>query len=136
MRTVKLTRGRFGRALGVIGTSAALVTTAGLTGSPADAQAPKRGGRAVVVSPQEPRTLLLHLDLLTLDDKGVYVPRLPVEVSTGDNSGVSADARVYTFKFRLGVIWQDGQRRVPVTPRPSFDALSASGVGGLRGRFS
>jgi hypothetical protein len=31
-----------------------------------DAQAPRKGGRAVVVSAQEPKTLLPHLDLLTL----------------------------------------------------------------------
>jgi peptide/nickel transport system substrate-binding protein len=88
------------------------------------AQTPaKPGGRVVVVSPQEPRTLLPHLDLLTLsrevqrlvfdgllalDDKGEYVPRLAVEVPTVDNGGVSADAKVYTFKLRRDVKWQDG----------------------------
>ncbi|MGH7267859.1 MAG: ABC transporter substrate-binding protein [Candidatus Rokuibacteriota bacterium] len=90
---------------------------------PAEAQAPKRGGRAVVVSAQEPRTLLPHLDLLTLsrevqrlvfdgllaiDDKGEYVPRLAAEVPTVENGGISADARVYTFKLRRDVKWQDG----------------------------
>jgi peptide/nickel transport system substrate-binding protein len=91
------------------------------TGS-AEAQA-RPGGRVVVVSPQEPKTLLPHLDLLTLsrevqrlvfdglltlDDKGEYVPRLAAEVPTVENGGVSADARSYTFKLRRDVKWQDG----------------------------
>ncbi len=118
MGTVARTGRRLGRGLAVTGAIGALVLLAALTGDRADAQAPKRGGRAVVVSPQEPRTLLPHLDLLTLsrevqrlvfdglltlDDKGNYVPRLAVEVPTVDNGGVSADARVYTFKLRRGV---------------------------------
>jgi len=88
-----------------------------------DAQAPKKGGRVVVVSAQEPKTLLPHLDLLTLsrevqrlvfdglltlDDKGEYVPRLAAEVPTVENGGVSPDGRIYTFKLRRGVKWQDG----------------------------
>jgi peptide/nickel transport system substrate-binding protein len=124
MRTVATTGGRFGRRLAALTAIGALMTLAALGGDRADAQAPKRGGRAVVVSPQEPRTLLPHLDLLTLsrevqrlvfdglltlDDKGNYVPRLAAEVPTVDNGGVSADARVYTFKLRRGVAWQDGQ---------------------------
>ena len=90
---------------------------------PADAQAPKKGGRVVIVSAQEPRTLMPHMDLLTLsrevqrltfdglltiDEKGEYVPRLAAEVPTVENGGVSADARTYTFKLRRGVKWQDG----------------------------
>jgi peptide/nickel transport system substrate-binding protein len=93
----------------------------------ADAATAKKGGRAVIVSAQEPRTLLPHFDLLTLsrevqrlafdglltlDDKGEYVARLAAEVPTVENGGVSADARVYTFKLRRGVKWQDG---VPFT---------------------
>ncbi len=124
MQTVERMRRRLGRALVVVGASAALVAAAAVVGIQADAQGPKRGGRALVVSPQEPRTLLPHLDLLTLsrevqrlvfdglltlDDKGAYVPRLAVEVPTVDNGGVSPDARVYTFKLRRGVTWQDGQ---------------------------
>ena len=83
----------------------------------------KQGGRVVIVSAQEPRTLLPHFDLLTLsrevqrlafdglltlDDRGEYVPRLAAEVPTVENGGVSTDARVYTFKLRPGVKWQDG----------------------------
>jgi peptide/nickel transport system substrate-binding protein len=93
----------------------------------AQSDPPKKGGRAVVVSAQEPRTLLPHLDLLTLsrevqrlvfdglltlDDQGRYVPRLAAEVPTVDNGGVSADGRTYTFRLRRGVTWQDG---APVT---------------------
>jgi peptide/nickel transport system substrate-binding protein len=89
------------------------------------APAPAQTGspRAVVLSPQEPRTLLPHLDLLTLsrevqrlvydglltlDERGEYVPRLAVEVPTVDNGGISADGRVYTFRLRPGVTWHDG----------------------------
>lgn len=93
----------------------------------AEAAAPKRGGRAVIVSPQEPKTLMPHLDLLTLsrevqrltfdgllalDAKGEYVPRLAVEVPTVENGGVSADGKSYTFKLRREAKWQDG---APVT---------------------
>lgn len=101
-----------------------LLVAAGLAApAPADAQTPKRGGRAVMVSAQEPRTLLPHFDLLTLsrevqrltfdglltiDDKGEYVPRLAAEVPTVENGGVSADGRTYTFRLRRGVKWQDG----------------------------
>jgi peptide/nickel transport system substrate-binding protein len=90
---------------------------------PAETQAPKRGGRVVIVSAQEPRTLMPHMDLLTLsrevqrltfdglltiDEKGEYVPRLAAEVPSVENGGVSTDARTYTFKLRRGVKWQDG----------------------------
>jgi len=100
----------------------ALLTGVTLPGSGA-AQAPRKGGRVVVVSPQEPKTLLPHLDLLTLsrevqrlvfdglltlDDRGEYVPRLAAEVPTVENGGVSADGRTYTFRLRHGVKWQDG----------------------------
>ena len=108
------------RVAAVLVLAAALLAT---VADPADAQAPRKGGRVVVVSAQEPKTLLPHLDLLTLsrevqrlvfdglltlDDKGEYVPRLAAEVPTVDNGGVSADARVYTFKLRPGIKWQDG----------------------------
>ena len=66
MRTVTTAAGRFGRRLAALTAIGALVTLAALGDDRADAQAPKRGGRVVVVSPQEPRTLLPHLDLLTL----------------------------------------------------------------------
>jgi peptide/nickel transport system substrate-binding protein len=104
---------------GVLAAAALVALALGET----SAQTPKRGGRVVVLSPQEPRTLLPHLDLLTLsrevqrlvfdglltlDDKGEYVPRLATEVPTVENGGVSADGRVYTFKLRRGVTWQDG----------------------------
>lgn len=111
-------RGRV--ALGLAG----LLAAAALVGVGAgEAQAPKRGGRVTIVSPQEPRTLLPHFDLLTLsrevqrlvfdgllalDDKGQYVARLAAEVPTVDNGGVSADGRTYTFRLRRGVKWQDG----------------------------
>ena len=74
-----------GMALGcVLALALAGVTAAPLT---ADAGATKRGGRVVIISAQEPRTLMPHLDLLTLsreaqrlvfdgpltlDDKGDY----------------------------------------------------------------
>jgi peptide/nickel transport system substrate-binding protein len=105
--------------------AAGALAAAGLVtlGGRAAAQAPKPGGRAVVVSAQEPRTLLPHLDLLTLsrevqrlvfdglltlDDRGEYVPRLAAEVPTVENGGVSADGRTYTFRLRRDVKWQDG----------------------------
>jgi peptide/nickel transport system substrate-binding protein len=89
-----------------------------------EAGAVKRGGRAVIASAQEPRTLMPHLDLLTLsreaqrlvfdglltlDDKGEYVPRLAAKVPSVENGGVSPDGRTYTFKLRQGVKWQDGK---------------------------
>jgi peptide/nickel transport system substrate-binding protein len=89
----------------------------------ARAQAPRQGGRVTILSPQEPRTLLPHLDLLTLshevqqlvfeglltlDARGQYVARLAAEVPTVENGGVSADGRVYTFRLRPDVRWQDG----------------------------
>lgn len=92
--------------------------------SASDAGAPKKGGRAVIVSAQEPRTLMPHLDLLTLsrevqrlvfdglltlDENGEYVPRLAAEVPSVENGGVSQDGRTYTFKLRQGVKWQDGR---------------------------
>jgi peptide/nickel transport system substrate-binding protein len=102
---------------------AVLVSVLVLAAAPADAQAPRKGGRATVVSAQEPKTLLPHLDLLTLsrevqrltfdglltlDDRGEYVARLAAEVPTVDNGGVAPDGRTYTFKLRPGVKWSDG----------------------------
>lgn len=104
--------------LAAIAAALALVTPA-----PARAQTPRAGGRVVVVSAQEPKTLLPHLDLLTLsrevqrlvfdglltlDERGQYVPRLAAEVPTVENGGVSADGRTYTFRLRRGVRWADG----------------------------
>jgi peptide/nickel transport system substrate-binding protein len=127
MNTPGRIRRQLGRGLaatGVAGAIGGLIGLAAILGHQADAQTPSRGGRVVVVSPQEPRTLLPHLDLLTLsrevqrlvfdglltlDDRGEYVPRLAAEVPTVDNGGVSADARTYTFKLRRGVSWQDGR---------------------------
>jgi peptide/nickel transport system substrate-binding protein len=108
-----------GRLLAAALTVALTVAVTGL----AVAQGPHPGGRAVVLSAQEPKTLLPHLDLLTLsrevqrlvfdgllalDDRGQYVPRLAAEVPTVENGGISADGRVYTFRLRRDVRWQDG----------------------------
>lgn len=117
-------KGQRPQGLGSLLCALGLLVAAGLAApAPADAQTPKRGGRAVMVSAQEPRTLLPHFDLLTLsrevqrltfdglltiDDKGEYVPRLAAEVPTVENGGVSADGRTYTFRLRRGVKWQDG----------------------------
>ncbi|MEX2542395.1 MAG: peptide ABC transporter substrate-binding protein [Trueperaceae bacterium] len=80
--------------------------------------------RATVLSPQEPRTLLPHLDLLTLahevenlvfdclyavDAEGGYIPRLAGEVPTLENGGISEDGRTYTIRLRDDVSWQDGE---------------------------
>lgn len=102
----------------------AVILAVGTAPVPGEAGASKRGGRAVIVSAQEPRTLMPHLDLLTLsreaqrlvfdglltlDDKGEYVPRLAADVPSVENGGVSQDGRTYTFKLRQGVKWQDGR---------------------------
>jgi peptide/nickel transport system substrate-binding protein len=80
--------------------------------------------RASVLSPQEPRTLLPHFDLLTLahevenlvfdclyaiDTQGEYIPRLASEVPTLENGGISEDGRRYTIRLRDDVRWQDGE---------------------------
>jgi len=80
--------------------------------------------RLVIVSPQEPATLLPHFDLLTLthevqrlafdclltlDEEGEYVPQLAREVPSTENGGISPDGRVYTFRLRDGVRWHDGE---------------------------
>jgi peptide/nickel transport system substrate-binding protein len=80
--------------------------------------------RATLISPQEPRTLLPHFDLLTLthetqhlifdclltiDAEGNYQPQLATEVPTVENGGISADATLYTFRLREGVQWHDGE---------------------------
>jgi peptide/nickel transport system substrate-binding protein len=79
---------------------------------------------ATVISPQEPRTLLPHFDLLTLTHEaehliydclvtigpdGNYQPQLASEVPTVENGGISEDATVYTFKLRDDVRWHDGE---------------------------
>lgn len=81
-------------------------------------------GRATILSPQEPATLMPHFDLLTLthevqnavfeclfeiDETGAYQPRLTAEVPTLENGGISEDGRTYTLKLREGVAWHDGQ---------------------------
>lgn len=127
MTTVTARRARFTAAgIAVRGLlAAALLAAAGPAGLelPAAAQGARPGGRVVILSAQEPKTLLPHLDLLTLsrevqrlvfdglltlDDRGQYVPRLAAEVPTVDNGGISADGRVYTFRLRRDVRWQDG----------------------------
>jgi peptide/nickel transport system substrate-binding protein len=118
-------RGRVWTWLVTVGTGLGFAAAVGLGGDPGrvEAQAPRKGGRVTILSPQEPKTLLPHFDLLTLSrevqrlvfdglltlgDKGEYVPRLAVEVPTPENGGISADGRTYTFRLRRGVKWQDG----------------------------
>ena len=76
-----------------------------------------------VLTPQEPRTLLPHFDLLTLaqeaqrlvyeclfvlDENGGYVAQLAAEVPSLENGGISEDGTTYTIKLRPDVVWQDG----------------------------
>lgn len=85
-----------------------------------------------IFSPQEPRTLLPHFDLLTLaqeaqhlvyeclfviDEEGEIAPRLAAEVPTLENGGISADGTTYTIRLRPDVTWQDG------TPLTSADVV-------------
>ncbi|MEX2502262.1 MAG: peptide ABC transporter substrate-binding protein [Trueperaceae bacterium] len=81
-------------------------------------------GRATVLSPQEPSTLLPHLDLLTLTHEvqhlifdclyvvgpdGDYLPQLATEVPTVANGGISEDGSTYTIRLRDDVRWHDGE---------------------------
>lgn len=85
---------------------------------------PTLAQRATVLSPQEPRTLLPHFDLLTLahevqhlvfdclfvvDENGTYAPQLASRVPTLENGGISEDGRSYTITLREGVQWHDGE---------------------------
>lgn len=61
--------------------------------------------------------------LVTVDDRGNFVPDLAREVPTQQNGGISADGRTLTYRLRTGVKWHDG---VPFTSKDvkfTYDAI-------------
>ena len=48
-------------------------------------------------------------ELVDIGPDGNFVPELATSVPTIHNGGISADGKVWTFKIRQGVKWQDGQ---------------------------
>jgi len=48
-------------------------------------------------------------DLVDIGPDGNFVPELATSVPTVQNGGISKDGKVWTFKLRSGVKWQDGQ---------------------------
>ncbi|EAX47997.1 extracellular solute-binding protein, family 5 [Thermosinus carboxydivorans Nor1] len=116
----------------------------------------QQGGQLVYGSLQEPNTLnpllsdllataevgsLIFSGLITVNDKGEWVPDLAVEVPTVQNGGVSPDGLTVIYKLRQGVTWHDGQpftaadikftwqyilnRKVNVISRDGYDRIKA-----------
>ncbi|SDF48356.1 peptide ABC transporter substrate-binding protein [Sporolituus thermophilus] len=114
------------------------------------------GGQLVYGSLREPNTLnpllsdllataevgsLIFSGLITVNDKGEWVPDLAVEVPTVQNGGVSPDGLTVIYKLRQGVTWHDGQpftaadiqftwqyimnRKVNVISRDGYDRIKA-----------
>ncbi|WP_378956373.1 peptide ABC transporter substrate-binding protein [Pelosinus sp. sgz500959] len=84
----------------------------------------KQGGQLVYGSLQEPDTLnpllsdlvstaevssLIFSGLVTMNDKGEWIPDLATEVPTLQNGGISRDGLTITYKLRSGVTWHDGK---------------------------
>ncbi len=110
---------------------------------------PKKGGTVTMVAWQEPehlnwelgtQTILSHVNefvvegLLQVDNKGVWNPKLAVEVPTTQNGGVSADGKTVTYKLQKDVKWHDGtpfgcddiQFTLKVIKTPNNGALDTS----------
>lgn len=83
----------------------------------------QQGGKLVYGSLQEPNTLnpllsdllataevgsLIFSGLLTMNEKGQWLPDLAMEVPMVQNGGISPDGRIVTYKLRPGVAWHDG----------------------------
>jgi peptide/nickel transport system substrate-binding protein len=107
---------------------------------------PVRGGTWTDALPEDPTSLIpngggdnfmsnivvdqaLYLPLFFGDAEGQIRPGAATDIPTQDNGGINADATVWTFHIRPGLVWSDGQpydaRDVDYTWRlwsdPGFD---------------
>lgn len=83
------------------------------------------GGTVALILPEEPTTLNYFLadaaivrqaaeatsmtGLVTIDEKGEFVPMLAQELPTVDNAGLSDDYLTVTWKLKEGLKWSDGE---------------------------
>lgn len=83
----------------------------------------QQGGQLKYGSMNEPNTLnpllsdllataevgkLVFNGLVTIGEKGEWLPDLAVNVPTTANGGITADGRTVTYRLRQGVTWHDG----------------------------
>ena len=122
--------------------------------APATEAAPSEeggGGTVTLILPEEPTTLNYFLadaaivrqaaeatsmtGLVTIDEKGEFVPMLAQELPTLDNGGLSDDYLTVTWKLRDGLKWSDGEPltsddikfTVEVLSNPNSGAVSGTG---------
>ena len=61
--------------------------------------------------------------LVSVDDKGNFVPMLAREVPTQQNGGISADGRTISYHLRSGVKWHDGAPFSSKDVKFTYDAI-------------
>jgi len=61
--------------------------------------------------------------LVSVDDKGNFVPTLARQVPTQQNGGISADGRTLTYHLRSGVKWHDGVAFSSKDVKFTYDAI-------------
>jgi peptide/nickel transport system substrate-binding protein len=106
--------------------------------APASLGTPKPGGTIKIAIYQEPANLNPFLNtqtvgsvvrntifsgLISVNEKGEYVPELATEVPTTQNGGVSADGKTVTFKLRKDVKWHDGKPFTAADVKFTYDVI-------------
>ncbi|GAB4504471.1 MAG: peptide ABC transporter substrate-binding protein [Anaerolineales bacterium] len=107
------------------------------------------GGTVTLIIPEEPTTLNYFLGeaaiirqvaeatnmtgLVTINEKGEFVPVLAAELPTEENGGLSADHLTITWKLKPGLKWSDGEPITSDDIKFTWEVLSNPESGALVG---
>lgn len=107
------------------------------------------GGTVTLIIPEEPTTLNYFggeaaiirqvaeatsmTGLVTINEKGEFVPMLAAELPTGENGGLSDDHLTVTWKLKPGLKWSDGEPLTSDDIKFTWEVLSNPESGALVG---
>ncbi len=107
------------------------------------------GGTVTLIIPEEPTTLNYFggeaaiirqvaeatsmTGLVTINEKGEFVPMLATELPTEENGGLSADHLTVTWKLKPGLKWSDGEPITSDDIKFTWEVLSNPQSGALVG---
>jgi peptide/nickel transport system substrate-binding protein len=108
-----------------------------------------RGGSVTLILPEEPTTLNYYMadaaivrqvaeatsmtGLVTIDERGDYIPMLATDLPTLANGGLSEDYLTVTWKLREGLKWSDGEPLTSDDIKFTVEVLSNPASGALVG---
>jgi peptide/nickel transport system substrate-binding protein len=107
------------------------------------------GGTVTLIIPEEPALLNYFASdaaivrqaaeatsmtgLVTIDEKGEFVPMLAAELPTAENGGLSSDYLTVTWKLKPGLMWSDGKPITSDDIKFTWEVLSNPKSGALVG---